>query len=433
MWLRSKTLIYIIIFIALAGLVGCIKESKLVAPNETYKEVINDEDILIMQGFLALDAQNLEKAKEIFTQAYKQFPNPSYLKEILGILIAQGFIDEAKKEAYSFLQKYNDEEVRSALVGILVSTKDSDAALKEAKILVKNNKSAQNYESLSSVYFLRNDYKNATIALNKAYEIEKSEFLLDKLAAIYLLYLKDSNTAIALYEKHIKENGITKLSGEKLALIYVQLKQYNKGAKIYEELFLELGSQEYAKRALEIYFKTQHLNLAKKFLEKNPKIEARDSILLEIYRLQKDYKKSIMQARILYENTQDINFLAFSAMMEYESMKKYTKENLVGIERDLKNSAIKSDDALYWNYLGYLMIDHDFKDEKRISEGMRYVKKALEKEPQNPYYLDSLAWGYYKLKECESAKDIMLKIPHEEIQKEEEIKAHYKMILQCEK
>ncbi|WP_435793550.1 tetratricopeptide repeat protein, partial [Helicobacter rodentium] len=208
-------------------------------------------------------------------------------------------------------------------------------------------------------------------------------------------------------------------------------KNYLEAAHIYTKLYESFGDQNYAKLALEIYFKFKRLDLAKTFLLKNPKIDARDEILLEVYRLQNDFPSSIKQAQLLYQNTQDLNYLAYYAMMSYENMQSFTLTKLTEIEKNLKTSASKLDEALYWNYLGYLMIEHDFKDSIRIQKGMEYVQLALDKEPQNTYYLDSLAWGYYKLKDCKKAKEIMDKIPQDEREKESEIKEHYKKITSC--
>ncbi|MBD5164728.1 MAG: hypothetical protein HDT10_02665 [Helicobacter sp.] len=410
---------------------GCLRNDfKLPFARASFPE--NQEDIYIMQGYAALDIQDLQSAKESFMKAYAIHPDKNYLKEILGILVAQQDFENAKIKAYEYLTKYpKDEEVRGALVGILTGSKDLDTALKEAKILISLNKSAQNYETLSSVYFLREDFANAIQTLSRAYALTQDEMILDRLGAIYLLFLKQPQKTITLYETHIKTHGISKLIGEKLALLYTESKNHLEAARVYTNLYESLGDQNYAKIALEFYFRLKRLDLAKAFLLKNPKIDAHDEILLEIYRLQKDYPNSLKQAKLLYENTQDLNYLAYYAMMSYEGLKSYPRAKLAEIEHDLKISAQSLDDALYWNYLGYLMIEHDFKDSGRINEGMKYVQLALDKEPQNTYYLDSLAWGYFKLKDCIRAKEIIEQIPPDEREKESEIKEHYKQITFC--
>lgn len=45
------------------------------------------------------------------------------------------------------------------------------------------------------------------------------------------------------------------------------------------------------------------------------------------------------------------------------------------------------------NDLGYILIDTD----KDYSEGINYVKEALLKDPNNPFFLDSLGWGLHKI------------------------------------
>lgn len=433
MWLENKFFISFsgIALIVLIGLMGCFRNDfKLPFARTSFPE--NQEDIYIMQGYAALDTQDLQSAKDAFMKAYAIHPDKNYLKEILGILVAQQDFANARIKAYEYLAKYpKDEEVRGALVGILTGSKDLDAALKEAKVLISLNKSAQNYETLASVYFLREDFANATQTLSQAYALTQNEMILDRLGAIYLLFLRQPQKTITLYETHIRTHGISKLIGEKLALLYTESKNPLEAARVYTKLYESLGDQNYAKTALEFYFRFKRLDLAKAFLLKNPKIDSRDEILLEVYRLQKDYPNSLKQAKLLYENTQDLNYLAYYAMMNYEGLKSYPRAKLTEIEHDLKLSAQSLDDALYWNYLGYLMIEHDFKDSARIQEGMKYVQFALDKEPQNTYYLDSLAWGYFKLKDCVRAKEIMDKIPLDEREKESEIKEHYQKITFC--
>lgn len=432
MWSKNKFFISFSLAILLfIGLVGCFRNDFNFSFADS-NPAENQEDIYIMQGYAAADNQDLQTAKESFAKAYAIRPDKSYLKEIIGILVAQQDFENAKKQAYEYLAKYpKDEEIRAALVGILTSTKDFDTALKEAKILIAQNKSAQNYETLASVYFLREDFIQSAQILSQAYALSQDEMILDRLGAIYLLFLKQPQKTITLYETHLKTHQDSKLIGEKLAIIYTESKRYLDAARVYAKLYESLGEQNYAKLALEFYFRLKRLDLAKAFLLKNPKIDSRDEILLEVYRLQKDYQNSLKQAEFLYQNTQDLNYLAFAAMMRYEKLQSFPKAELAKIEKDLKQVAQTLEDALYWNYLGYLMIEHDFKDSARINEGMQYVQFALDKEPQNIYYLDSLAWGYYKLKNCTQAKEIMEQIPTEEIEKESEILGHYKSITQC--
>jgi len=62
---------------------------------------------------------------------------------------------------------------------------------------------------------------------------------------------------------------------------------------------------------------------------------------------------------------------------------------------------------------------------------MGYIKEVIKKQPDSVYYLDSLAWGYYKLKKCKQAKKVMDKIVKLGGDKEKEVQEHIEAIDRC--
>ena len=66
-----------------------------------------------------------------------------------------------------------------------------------------------------------------------------------------------------------------------------------------------------------------------------------------------------------------------------------------------------------------------------IKRGLVLVKKALETEPNNIAYIDTLAWGEYKLKNCKEAYIQMKKVVDEVGMDDEEIKLHWEQIQEC--
>lgn len=62
---------------------------------------------------------------------------------------------------------------------------------------------------------------------------------------------------------------------------------------------------------------------------------------------------------------------------------------------DLYQKALEldSDNATAFNGLGYILAD----TEKDLTRALILCKKALDAQPDNPAYLDSLAWTYYKM------------------------------------
>ena len=429
MLLRNKILISIIGgFCLFVLLMGCLPNAKIAFVDNSYQEVNNQEDIYIIQAYAALDMGDYKTARENLQKAYELTKNKEYLREIIGLLVLEKDFLKAKNAAKDYLKvSPKDEKVRQALVEILGSMGDLQGAVQEVQILLKNNASVQNLEIASSVYFLQKDYSRALEYLQKAYEISKDEKILDKIVSIHLLFFKDRNKAIMVYETHIKKYGISKNVGEKLALIYLEDKRFLEAARNYEKLYKATQEQKYAQFALEIYIKGQYLTKAERFLEQNPSIQSRDEMLLEIYRLNKETTKSIQLLQKLYKKSGNVDYLALEAMILYENSTNKNQTFLKKIVGKFEEVLKKSDNSLYWNYLGYLLIDHNLD----VKKGIQCVQKALEKEPQNPYYLDSLAWGYYKQKDCKNAKEIINKISKEEREKEKEIFEHFRVIEKC--
>jgi tetratricopeptide (TPR) repeat protein len=57
------------------------------------------------------------------------------------------------------------------------------------------------------------------------------------------------------------------------------------------------------------------------------------------------------------------------------------------------------------NYLGYMLADQNTK----LEEALGYIKRAVDLDPTNGAYLDSLGWAYFRLGKYELAEDNLLK------------------------
>jgi tetratricopeptide (TPR) repeat protein len=62
---------------------------------------------------------------------------------------------------------------------------------------------------------------------------------------------------------------------------------------------------------------------------------------------------------------------------------------------------LDSSNAMTLNYLGYMLADKGIK----LQEALQMIRKAVEQEPMNGAYLDSLGWVYFKLGDYELAED----------------------------
>jgi tetratricopeptide (TPR) repeat protein len=76
------------------------------------------------------------------------------------------------------------------------------------------------------------------------------------------------------------------------------------------------------------------------------------------------------------------------------------------------------------NCLGYILVDTNVD----IHRGLRYCRKAVDQKPQNPAYLDSLGWAYYKSGETQEAR-VWLRRALEAAPQEQEIKKHMRAVV----
>jgi tetratricopeptide (TPR) repeat protein len=57
------------------------------------------------------------------------------------------------------------------------------------------------------------------------------------------------------------------------------------------------------------------------------------------------------------------------------------------------------------NYLGYMLADQNTK----LDEALGYIKRAVDIDPTNGAYLDSIGWAYYRLGKYEMAEESLVK------------------------
>lgn len=143
--------------------------------------------------------------------------------------------------------------------------------------------------------------------------------------------------------------------------------------------------------------------------------------------MQKNYTKAFPLADKLYAKTGDVSYLGQSAIYEYESSEKKDKAMLSRVMHKLEKVVKIEQSPLYLNYLGYLLIEHKL----NVKKGIKYVRMALKSDPKSAFYLDSLAWGYYKLGDCKRAYTLIKKVSKLEGGDDKEVLFHLKSIKTC--
>ncbi len=201
--------------------------------------------------------------------------------------------------------------------------------------------------------------------------------------------------------------------------------QLDDAAAIYEQTYDRFKDQSAAEEALKIYLYQKDFSKMTTLLEKS---QLNDPLLLDLYVRVKEFDKASTLAQKLYERDDNPLYLAQSSVFKYEGAANQNDPVLLnGVIEGLKKASKDLEEPLYLNYLGYLMIDHDL----NVTEGMGYVRKALEKQPDSPFYIDSLAWGHYKLNECAEAMRLIKQVESMIGTDEQEVKDHLNAIEKC--
>ena len=102
-----------------------------------------------------------------------------------------------------------------------------------------------------------------------------------------------------------------------------------------------------------------------------------------------DAEQAIQKALDLSPSPEDQEFALFVQGSILERQKKYDSAE----QTFKKVLSVNPLNASASNYLGYMLADRGV----RLDESVKYIQKALELEPNNGAYLDSLGWAYFKM------------------------------------
>lgn len=424
-----KRVIIFVIFVIF--LLGC-SQSKSNIINYSYKSFENeDRDILFA---LEYDRQgDKEKARELYLTLYNNTLKDEYLLEYTKLSFALQKYDDIVALVEKNKEKIirHKSQIYRVYILTLLQLEKFDMALNITSELIKENNSDLNHELLGSIYLQKNDFKNAKREFEYIYKNSFNQSALVELINIMYIYLDEKEEAIKLLESHIKLYGCSNITCSKLLNIYQEENNLDGVISVLKKSYYQYKDRsnhltmDKIYKLLMYYLEKKGVNEAILFLENS---RANDEKLLELYRNSNKLKKAYLLAKDLYSRNGNIDYLAQIAILEFESAEN-KKEVLDSVIKKFNDVLVVLDNHIYQNYLGYLLIDYNVD----IKRGVALVKEALKKAPNNLAYLDSLAWGQYKLKQCKEAYKNMKKVVDNVGLKDEEIKSHWKEIKECSK
>lgn len=256
--------------------------------------------------------------------------------------------------------------------------------------------------SLGMLYDTKGDTKEAGLVYKRILEINpKNIFALQRLIRIYLK--EDPNLAETPSLKLIEIEE----SPQSFLLLGIA-KEKNKKDKDAESCYWKVvnaGCKEGYIRLGWLLFKNERDDEGLRLIKNGLSLFPNDfdlSILYGVFLSQnKEYQASIDIFKKLIKEIPDDDYLYFQLAIAYDGL----SNKDWAIKYLYKALRLNPKNAGAYNYIGYSWLELD----KNLSRALRLIEKALEIEPDNPAYIDSLGWCYYKMGNYELALSLLLK------------------------
>ncbi len=333
---------------------------------------------------------------KIYIKRYKKDPLGYYLLAQVCLKLNKG--DCAFKNAKKALDLApNQYQYLIFLAGLYERKGEFDKAIKLYKRLPQN---ALTFFVIANDYYMAQNMKKAAFYYKKAFIASRRIDYLERLVYV-LLGIDDFDEIISLKQKFSKLFN----ESDKLKLIYaIALSEKGKCSEALKEFSSISPKVDFYSEV--VSNEAECLCRLGKFEELRDKLANLGSVKSYLFVISRFCLKNreFRRASILFndafkvaKNNKERAHIYFYEADFYFSNLKDTNKTIT-----LLNKAIKlyPDYAEALNYLGYLYIDKNID----IKTGINLVKRALKINKNNPYYLDSLGWGYYKLGEYKKAE-----------------------------
>jgi len=427
-------------FVALV-IVGCttyVPQSRVVPVEElaTYnpknfskkKDTLNyasrDEDDWIVKAIFYEQSSDFKKSHYYYKKLYNETGKDEYLLKELKTALYSGLTSDniIKLKEYVTTHPKNLVAKRLLLSSYLYEKKYNEAK-SVSRLLLAQSTEAVDFELSANPYIFTKDYAKAVELLTEAYTRTYNENILLKITTILVNYMGDISEATLRLENHRTRHQCSEKVCLQLISIYFQQNNISKIIPLYKALYKSTKKEMYAEKVIDSYMQIKDYDGAITFLKsdyENPEL------LYSLYMQHKSFNKADRLSRKLMLETHDPKWYAESAMILYESspdkndkamLAEFVKRFEMAIKKGIENT-------VYLNYYGYTLIDKEID----IKKGIKIIEKALVEQPDSSDYLDSLAWGYYKLGYCKKALKLMKRVVEIEGLDEKEIRTHWNAI-----
>ena len=386
------------------------------------------EDELIVSALLYDEYRAYESSYKIYKKLYDDTGAEIYLfKEATSALMARNHISESITRLKIWDKKHpNRIEVRRLLIPLYLTIQQVKNATTEAEFLLEQSTEPMDLDLASNSFLYAGNFKRALKLLSKVYEQVPREEILLRMVEIMDQFTGERKKAIQLLETHRRMNIVSNDVYVTLLTLYQKEKDVDGILETYKAMYRQDNDEQYLTKIIDVYMYKRDVDGAIAFLEAD---RSRDDILYELYKSKGYFSKALNLVDKFYKEDKDSKWIAEKGVLLFENSEDKDDKKMIQKVVSYLEQAIDQgvDDSIYLNYYGYTLIDK----EVDIKKGIKIIEDALLQQPENTYYLDSLAWGYYKTRECAKAYELMKRVVEEEGLEEEEIIKHWNAIKQC--
>src|SRR6202142_2044127 len=379
---------------------------------------------------------------------------------------ALGYTYEQQKQYKNAIDAYRhaielDRDNLDAIRGLaenLLSDGQADAALEQYKVIADANpEDAQTYVRIAEIYRKQGKFDPALENLKKAAtmvpdsievpyniaSIYQAQGRYDEAIPIMRDLLKKTEKTDGNYSGSSKSNRAVFL--ERLGLIYRDQGNNQAANEVFRQM-IALGGEDNIERGYQQVIDTwreakewqKATDIAKEAVQKLPSsldlkmvlaaqqadMGKADEALKDVHALLKgnpedrqvyitlaqmntrlrrfgDAEQDLDKAEQLATKADDKEYVWFLRGSTFEREKRYSDAEV----QFKKVLASDPEHASALNYLGYMLADQN----QALDEALGYIKKAVDLDPANGAYLDSLGWVYFRLGKYDLAEENLLK------------------------
>ena len=308
------------------------------------------------------------------------------------------------------LNDIHNEGIINKILILGITTGNEVFAINILEEIEKVYKSIPIYDALIELSYNINDYKGAIYYLEKFLEMDstsdKQKIRLGKLYIIDEQYELSVSILEPIYKNNNKSYDLLK----SLLIGYSMLGSVSQQENIANDLINEHSEELIGYEALALIHiiskdEVAALEVLNSCINKFPNEISCHKSLANLYEKQKNYKQAIKY----YNNVLD--YKPHDVSVKYSLAVMYEKSDNIFSSDSLFNNLIEHSNgsAAIYNDYAYLISNRKNISNHELKDALKIAEKALDLEPDNSSFLDTIGWIYYKMGLYKKAEKYLLK------------------------